>query len=162
MKNCFNKSILILFLFLVYTGIYLERLFGTGFLTPLENTDTVFQLEINHLNLSKYTSMITKSELRDDLDLAVSKYNPKSGHYIISMPNFDEKMFDVKNTSNESNKNEINKQIKIPTRLPSHPGVISILLFNRDNQDNQIKFVSLSKIDEIICKFYAWKPEPNK
>jgi hypothetical protein len=72
-------------------------------LTPLESTDTVFQLDINHLNLSKYSSMIANSELRDDLDSFKTRYNPKGSHYAISMPYLDESIFQ---TSNSDDYNE--------------------------------------------------------
>ena len=77
-----------------FTGIYLEKIFGTGFLTPLEDTDVVFALDVNHLNLSKYTKMIANSELRDDLDLFMARYNPSSSHLAISMPTVAESIFD--------------------------------------------------------------------
>ncbi len=77
----------------------MEKIFAGGFLTPLEHTDTVFQLDINHLNLAKYSSMIANSELRDDLDLAIARYNPKSGHFIISMPNMSEDLYHASNDS---------------------------------------------------------------
>lgn len=41
----------------------------------------------------------------------------------------------------------------IPSRLPPHPGVTSILLYNRDNKDNQIQFNALEDINTIIEYF---------
>lgn len=76
------------------TGIVLENVFGSGFLTPLENTDAVFNLEVNHLTLSKYTSMIAEANLRDDLDLVYTRYSPKKNHLLIGLPKFDNKLFD--------------------------------------------------------------------
>ncbi len=65
----------------------LEEIFGKGFLQPLEETDNYFHLEIKHLDLKKYSSMIANSELRDDLDAVTTIYNPKlSGIIAIKMP----------------------------------------------------------------------------
>ena len=61
-----------------FTGYVVEDIFGVGILTPLEDTHESFSLEVDHLNLSKYTEMIATSELRDDLDLVMAQYNPKS------------------------------------------------------------------------------------
>ena len=44
----------------------------------------------------------------------------------------------------------ISKVLKVPSRLPGHPGVTSILVFNRDNLNNQIKFDNQRQIDDII------------
>lgn len=51
--------------------------------------DSVFQLDIKHLNLSKYTSMIARSELRDDLDSVTVNYSPKEINIEIKMPALD-------------------------------------------------------------------------
>jgi hypothetical protein len=68
------------------SGIVLEKIFGTGILTPLEETDDCFNLSVNHLNLGKYSKMIQKSDLRDDLDAMDSNYNPSRNRIIVDMP----------------------------------------------------------------------------
>jgi hypothetical protein len=80
----------------IFTGILLEEIFHTGFLIPLEDTDNFFNLDVNHLNLTKYTSMMANSELRDDLDLVMARYNPKSGRIQISIPRESPEIFDPK------------------------------------------------------------------
>ncbi len=81
-----------------YTGVDLKKkITGSTKITPLENTDTVLQLDVNHL--AKNSSMIANTELRDDLDLAMARYNPKSGHFIISMPNMGEDLYHASNDS---------------------------------------------------------------
>jgi hypothetical protein len=64
----------------------LEKIFDVGILTPLEETDNYFKLKVDHLNLSKYTSMIMKSELRDDLEKTKEIYNPVKEHIEVSLP----------------------------------------------------------------------------
>jgi len=89
------------------TEKYLEKLYGVGILTPIENVDLVFSLEVlkrafffklfsktlkkytlkvDHLNLSSYTSMIAKSNLRDDLDKVKEVHRPERVHLSVQMP----------------------------------------------------------------------------
>ena len=44
----------------------------------------------------------------------------------------------------------ISKLLKVPSRLPAHPGITSILVYNRDNQNEQIQFYDQKQIDDII------------
>ncbi len=74
-------------------GIKLEKIFGKGFLQPLEETDNFFHLEIEHLDLKKYSLMIANSELRDDLDLAATVYDPEVDSVAIKMPEIDTAAF---------------------------------------------------------------------
>lgn len=69
-----------------FTGHIVEEIFGAGILTPLEDTHESFNLEVDHLNLSKYTEMIATSELRDDLDLVMINYKPDSNHVSVRIP----------------------------------------------------------------------------
>lgn len=78
----------------MFTRKYLETMFGFGFLTPLEDTDTVFKLDINHLNLEKYSEMIISSNLRDDLDEVTIQYNPNSESLQIESPYLEFNLFD--------------------------------------------------------------------
>jgi hypothetical protein len=73
----------------MFTGIILEEIFGEGFLCPLEETDHFFNLDVNHLNLTKYSSMIANAQLHDDLDLVDVRYNPKSSRIQIETPHQD-------------------------------------------------------------------------
>lgn len=60
-----------------FTGRILEEIFGVGIMKPLEEMHEVFELKVDHLNLVKYTNMIAKSQIRDDLDVVMTKYNPE-------------------------------------------------------------------------------------
>ncbi len=39
-------------IYLAYTGKVLEEIFGTGILTPLEESDDYFSLEVTHLTFN--------------------------------------------------------------------------------------------------------------
>ena len=89
-------------------------MFGNGILTPIEEADNVFSLEVslaffsllyrdningfffkvNHLNLSKYSKMIANSELRDDLDEVRQMHkHEQTSHIIIHMPSLSTSFF---------------------------------------------------------------------
>ena len=72
----------------------MEEIFGTGFATPLEQTDCVFSLEVDHLNLEKYAKMISNSELRDDLDIVNTNYRPRRTHVVVNLPSETISIFD--------------------------------------------------------------------
>ncbi|CAF1617114.1 unnamed protein product, partial [Didymodactylos carnosus] len=55
----------------------LQELFCKEFLTPLEQTDAFYSLEVDHLNLSKYAQMIDEANIHDDLDVVTSVYLPE-------------------------------------------------------------------------------------
>ena len=92
MKKCLEEND-----WTAFAGQLLEAIFGEGILVPLEETHDFFNLEIDHLNLSKYTAMIASSEIRDDLDLARIKYSPQSESVSISIPERDLSLFKTKN-----------------------------------------------------------------
>jgi len=56
------------------THKYFTGLFGDGFLTPLLESDTSVQLEVQGtVNLKGFADMIKRDKIRDDLDLAVHR-----------------------------------------------------------------------------------------
>lgn len=77
-----------------YSEIFLEDIFGEGILTPIEETDIYFSLDVNHLNLTRYTEMIAKAEPRDDLDSFRQDYKPESKFLNITEPREEPKLFD--------------------------------------------------------------------
>lgn len=93
---------------IAYTGRILEIIFDRGILTPLEKSHDSFELQVNHLNLEKYTQMIAKSKLRDDLDEVMTVYRPESEGVSIAIPERGvENMF---STANESKKSYVNSK----------------------------------------------------
>ncbi len=53
------------------------EVFSSSFLSPLEDSDTCFKLEVEHLNLRRYLEMLKSSEFRDDLDVVSAVPSPK-------------------------------------------------------------------------------------
>lgn len=69
-----------------YTGFVLEKIFGHGILTPLEDSHDFFNLEVDHLDLGKYADMIATSNWRDDLDDVQANYQPESSIVSVKLP----------------------------------------------------------------------------
>ena len=61
----------------------LTEVFSSGFLTPLEQTDICFKLEVQHLNLVRYLEMLKSAEFRDDLDVVSTVHTPKGGRILV-------------------------------------------------------------------------------
>ncbi|CAF1139101.1 unnamed protein product [Rotaria sordida] len=70
----------------------LQALFCRDFLTPLEQTDVFYSLQVDHITLSKYAHMIHSANLHDDLDAVTSVYLPETS-YSIHYPSFDQDIF---------------------------------------------------------------------
>jgi hypothetical protein len=135
----------------------LEKVFSVGILTPLENTDKYFSIEVNHLNLSKYTEMIANSELRDDLDAYFIKYNPKRNNISFGLPevNFDD-LVNNKYVVNDYSDAASNSRLKV--ELPDHLAITGVIVYNNmrkklTNQDNDIiKYKSFAIIRNVYEK----------
>ena len=129
----------------------MEKVFSVGILTPLESTDKYFSIEVNHLNLSKYTEMIANSELRDDLDAYFIKYNPKRNNISFTVP-------EIHLEELINNKYDINlfsdaaSNSKLTVQLPDHLAITNVIVYNNmkkklSNQNNDIiKYKSFSII----------------
>ncbi|CAF0762309.1 unnamed protein product [Rotaria sp. Silwood1] len=74
------------------TSKLLQQLFCRDFLTPLEQTDVFYSLQVDHLTLSKYAHMIHSASLHDDLDVVTSVYLPETS-YTIHYPSFNQGIF---------------------------------------------------------------------
>ncbi|CAF4746596.1 unnamed protein product [Rotaria sp. Silwood1] len=70
----------------------LQELFCRDFLTPLEQTDVCYSLQVDHITLSKYAHMIHSANLHDDLDAVTSVYLPETS-YTINYPSFNQDIF---------------------------------------------------------------------
>eukprot|EP01117_Protostelium_nocturnum_P017720 TRINITY_DN7266_c0_g1_i1.p1 TRINITY_DN7266_c0_g1~~TRINITY_DN7266_c0_g1_i1.p1 ORF type:complete len:972 (-),score=394.79 TRINITY_DN7266_c0_g1_i1:120-3035(-) len=49
-------------------------IFGTSFLSPLEEADESFYIQVDHVSTKKYLNMITTAEFRDDLEQVRPKF----------------------------------------------------------------------------------------
>ena len=117
------------------TKAELEDLFGVGIITPLEQTDVYFSLNVDHLNLGKYSKMIADSNIRDDLDAVHVNYNPKRSRNPTfqiqeeSIELFDPRReFNVKCNQYDHKNHSAWTKMTIPTKLPGHLGVTALLV----------------------------------
>lgn len=121
-----------------------------GIITPLEQTDCYFSLTIDHLNLAKYSKMIADSEIRDDLDSVYKNYNPKEAKIRVQDVSETTSIFDANYEFNSQlnypkSANLLSK-ITIPTKLPSHLAITTILVNNRLNAENAIDYKSFDNL----------------
>ena len=108
-------------------------------MTPLEDSDEFFSLEVNHLNLKKYSEMIANSTVRDDLDLISTNYSPKSGHIIIDMPSIEKELFSTKSYDYLGH-GDSNVKLSMQPSLPV-PQMIAVHVFNSNKtKENMIDF----------------------
>ncbi|CAF1136833.1 unnamed protein product [Rotaria magnacalcarata] len=75
------------------TSKLLQELFCRDFLTPLEQTDAFYSLEVDQLTLSKYAQMIHSANIHDDLDVVTSVYLPETS-YSLTSPSFNQNILD--------------------------------------------------------------------
>ena len=146
-----------------FAGLKLETIFGEGILTPLEESHNFFNLEVNHLNLKKYTKMIADSKLRDDLDLVRTDYKPKSEYLSVELPRRGILMFEHLNDTarflvSRSQTYELAANLSNPLSLPRNTALVTIITNNHANlnkEDKIIKFESLNllnkRINENFC-----------
>jgi len=131
----------------------LTEVFSTSFLTPLEETDTCFQLQVRHMNLIRYLEMLKSAEFRDDLDVVSTVHTPK-GDIDVETPYLDARIFSaraesasfVADTLTNTRRRRwrrmpwktLEKELSIPfekMRVPlpiAHPVLIAALIHNRD------------------------------
>jgi hypothetical protein len=120
-------------------------------LTPLEDSDEFFSLEVNHLNLLKYSEMISHSEMRDDLDLVNTNYNPICGHISINMPNIDKELF---SPQFQVYLGLQKAELSMPPRLPSAV-IIAVHVFNKDKK-NQDRIELGQDIESVINSHFKF------
>ncbi|XP_064624711.1 uncharacterized protein LOC135486100 isoform X2 [Lineus longissimus] len=131
-----------------------SEIFSPTFLTPLEEIDKTFRLEVQHLNLSRYVHMLKSLELRDDLDVINAIHTPK-GELDIMSPFLEASVFDPRRHSQDYSEvirrskrkwpwkkplpsHEDLQKLEVPPPVP-HPVMITIFIYNRQNDQQQIR-----------------------
>ena len=120
----------------------------------MEETHCYFSLDVNHLNLEKYARMIAESELRDDLDCVLAKYNPQRGHTPIPLPgeenlqllSLDAQLNVCYSEDPEYRKNILNSNISIPTSVLKDPALIALITRRHRNTEPQVPFEKIESI----------------
>ncbi|CAG5132948.1 unnamed protein product, partial [Candidula unifasciata] len=131
----------------------LKEIFTPAFLVPLEETDNYFQLKVKHLNIKRYTEMLSSANFHDDLDLVVELHTPE-GDVSIQAPYLDVTYFDPRKKQNIGSLStstprsqgcarkiagqplELDK-LEVPLPIP-HPANIAIAIYNRENDQDSI------------------------
>lgn len=92
------------------TKTFLIKVFSPGFLCPLEETDTAFKLEVQHINLSSYMEMLASAEHSEELTtintVIDSDYYDRG--YAVGLPDLGEKKTTTKNELKYNNLIRIN------------------------------------------------------
>lgn len=92
--------------------------------------------------------MIGRSELRDDLDVFTTKYNPKSGQIAINIPTVDASIFKTNSfdyyTFGEA-------KISMPPEIPDNAALIAVHTFNNSNKTDKID----TNIETIFKKYFS-------
>ncbi|KAI0224495.1 hypothetical protein LSAT2_024502 [Lamellibrachia satsuma] len=142
----------------------LAEVFSSAFLTPLEATDTCFRLEVQHLNLMRYVDMLKSSEFRDDLDVVSTIHTPK-GDIDVDAPFLQIRIFNPVHDKVAATglftlrsrqvwrkpwkRTTIGvvdlQKLEIPLPI-AHPSVISVLMYNRENDQEPID------LDDVTCQ----------
>ena len=141
-----------------FAGLKLETIFGNGILTPLEESHNFFNLEVNHLNLKKYTKMIADSKLRDDLDSVRTDYKPKSEYLLVDLPHRGLAMFEHRNESARfvlpyNQRDELTENLSKPLILPRNTALVASITNNHanlDKEEKKIKYQSLNLLYKRI------------
>lgn len=142
-------------------SVILCEIFSSSFLTPLEEADTTFRLEVEHINLSEYISMLASGEYREDLD-SIDTVNTAKGKIQIDSPFLDIHVFDPNYNFGQPasslythrrrhpwkrQKLTLSRIEKLPIPLPiPHPSQICLFIYNRENEKDPIP------IESEICK----------
>ncbi|XP_052759604.1 uncharacterized protein LOC128202638 [Mya arenaria] len=137
----------------------LSTIFSPSFLVPLEATDSMFQLKVQHLNLGRYVSMMESTDVHDDLDV-VTEVHSNTGEITTRAPSLDVSYFNPTESIVQTNHyrtlrrrvypwsrpvevTEFDK-LQVPPPIP-HPAVIAITVFNRESEPYALSF------DDIFC-----------
>lgn len=97
--------------------------------------------------------MIANSQLRDDLDLVSTHYNPKAGHVAINMPSIDQSYFNS-DSSIYYAFDESESVLSMPPQLPENAVIIAAHIFNANNKDKQIEFTFNSDFSNLFYNNY--------
>ncbi|KAL3877445.1 hypothetical protein ACJMK2_035151 [Sinanodonta woodiana] len=132
----------------------LSEIFSPSFLVPLEETDTHFQLQVNHLNLKKYVAMLNSTDFQDDLDLVTEIHTPqgdvqaRAPHLDAAYFNPDQKIMPTSRFFTPRGRRfpwkPVNDEVyfdklEIPLPIP-HPAFIAVSIYNRENDQEPIDF----------------------
>ncbi|CAL1542802.1 unnamed protein product [Lymnaea stagnalis] len=131
----------------------LKEIFSSTFLVPLEETDNFFQLKVNHVNMKRYTEMLSSANFHDDLDIVVELHTPE-GEVNVQSPNLEVAFFDPSQKHSISTMHSLSlKSIgcrgakgdnfvefdKLEVALPiPHPAYVAIAIYNRENDTEPI------------------------
>jgi len=137
----------------------LSEVFSTSFLTPLEETDICFKLQVEHLNLVRYMEMLKSAEFRDDLDIVSTVHTPK-GDIDVDPPSLELDVFKpgIKSVNIGGNnallerwrghrwkpwKRRIERltaleKLEVPLPIP-HPVNIAVLIHNREHDQEPLE-----------------------
>ncbi|KAJ8317953.1 hypothetical protein KUTeg_003044 [Tegillarca granosa] len=136
----------------------LVEVFTSNFLIPLEETDNLFELKVDHINLGRYVDMLRKGEFHDDLDLVTEVHTP-AGEETVKAPHLDAEIFDPNHVYTSRNhtplsrskpwkrmwKNQVFDKLQIPLPI-SHPASIALSIYNREHDSSPIN------IDDVYCQ----------
>ncbi|KAK2155090.1 hypothetical protein LSH36_249g00040 [Paralvinella palmiformis] len=143
----------------------LTEIFSSSFLTPLEDTDNCFKLQVEHMSLTRYIEMLKSAEFRDDLDIVNTVHTPK-GDIDVDAPYVELYVFSPRKervnyeSTFMSRRRKISRlkpwkkhtvlfkeieKLQIPLPIP-HPTVICVLIHNRENDQEPID------MDDPMCQ----------
>ena len=83
------------------------------------------------MNLAKYSSMLAKSNLRDDLDDVTQFHRPERAHIIIQMPSQDKSIFSTKIVT----KNSFGQALQV---APQYTYLMPFIIYNKKHEMNKI------------------------
>ncbi|XP_062594006.1 uncharacterized protein LOC134255480 isoform X1 [Saccostrea cucullata] len=143
-----------------------SEIFSKAFLIPLDESDNFFRLEVNHLNLGRYTSMLSSGNYRDDLDLVTEIHSPNAMPFgkwdvVARAPSLDLNYFDPNKVIIYTTRYKLSRsrskpwkpkrrsvtfdQLQIPLPLP-HPAVIALSIYNREHEQ------SPNNLEDAYCQ----------
>lgn len=153
-KDLFQENMLLEDDWISFSGSVLEKIFSIGIMTPLEKTDLYFSLKVDHLNLAKYTEMISTSNLRDDLESYFVNYNPKKNNLSFDMPQLAIQTFNP--VHYHLNYSEIQNKSQLKVELPSNLAIVAVIVYNNQKDDKHQPF-EFKNFDSILDSFKKLK-----
>ncbi|XP_045212309.2 uncharacterized protein LOC123563530 [Mercenaria mercenaria] len=145
-----------------WTGLASQKLsgiFSPAFLVPMEDTDSHFELKVQHLNLGRYITMLESTDVHDDLDI-VTEVHTNTGDVSTRPPQLDVAYFNpTENLTQTQHYRTLRKKkylwsrrkleaefikMEIPLPIP-HPAVIAMTIYNRENEQYALN------LDDTLC-----------